>query len=129
MKTILKQGIAVNCKTEKEAKEFFKILHNDGYVWCSGESLLLYSHWEDYKEQTCYCIYLDDEISYCNISFYSNRDCYKVLPFIKWKKSLHTTITEHLIIGKKTIIKLSNGKVGVCNCYTKMSLTRLLALN
>ena len=195
MKTILKEGIAVNCKTKEEAKEFLAMLDKDGYSWGSS-SLNSHTNWEVHKENTCYCYkflgfgemgfadidcYKDDckvisftefknslkveskmrykvgdkvrvksaeEIRKYPKSFWGNyivistiyfniemfETCGKVLTIKKvyrsfyeveenrWRfddevlEDINTTISEHLIKGNKTIIKLSNGKVGTANC-------------
>jgi len=114
MKTILKEGIAVNCRTEEEAKELLAILDKDGYVWSSGRSLKK-TKW-DYREKTCYGLYLpciQGEVVYGLMGDFGG---YKIISFSDWKKSLQPTISEHLIRSNKTIIKLSNGKVGTANC-------------
>ncbi len=46
--------IAVHCKTEEEAKDFCKQMHEHGIKWWTGESCLDDNWWEEYRENTCY---------------------------------------------------------------------------
>lgn len=46
---------AVHCKTEKEAIDFCKQMHEHGMKWNSGHSYLGKTNWkDDYEEETCY---------------------------------------------------------------------------
>ena len=49
-----KNNIAVNCKTEEEAKDFCKQMHEHGMKWCNGESYLKNTNYNVYNEGTCY---------------------------------------------------------------------------
>lgn len=46
--------IAVNCKTEEEAKDFCKQMYKHGMEWASGRSYLSYTHYGVYRDKTCY---------------------------------------------------------------------------
>lgn len=46
----------VHTPTEAEAKELLSILHENGYKWCGGSSLIEDSEWDGYQEWTCYWI-------------------------------------------------------------------------
>lgn len=46
--------IAVNCKTEEEAKDFCKRMHEQGMKWCTGKSYMEKTNYEEYKGGTCY---------------------------------------------------------------------------
>lgn len=46
--------IAVNCKTEEEAKDFCKQMHEHGMKWCTGKSYMEKTNYEEYKGETCY---------------------------------------------------------------------------
>lgn len=46
--------IAVHCKTEEEAKDFCKQMHEHGMKWCSGESYLKETNYEFCEEEICY---------------------------------------------------------------------------
>lgn len=46
--------IAVHCKTEEEAKDFCKRMHEHGMKWRDGESYLECTGYERYLSKTCY---------------------------------------------------------------------------
>ena len=46
--------IAVHCKTEEEAKDLCKRMHEHGMKWCTGKSYMGKTNYEEYKEGTCY---------------------------------------------------------------------------
>lgn len=46
--------IAVNCKTEEEAVDFCKQMHEHGMKWNGGFSYLDYTNYRIYREGTCY---------------------------------------------------------------------------
>ena len=45
---------AMHCKTEEEAKEFCKVMHEAGRKWRNGEASLKYTNWGDCKGETVY---------------------------------------------------------------------------
>lgn len=45
--------IAVHCKTDEEAKDFCKQMHEHGMKWCNGESYLKNTNY-NVHEGTCY---------------------------------------------------------------------------
>lgn len=46
--------IAVHCKTEEEAIDFCKRMHEQGMEWCSGESYLKETNYRFCEEEICY---------------------------------------------------------------------------
>lgn len=46
--------IAVNCKTEEEAKDFCKQMHGQGMKWRTGDSYLENTNYNTHHEGTCY---------------------------------------------------------------------------
>lgn len=40
---------AMHCKTEKEAKEFCKVMHDAGREWCNGTSYIRNECWDVYE--------------------------------------------------------------------------------
>lgn len=46
--------IAVHCKTEEEAVDFCKQMHEHGMKWCNGESYLKNTKYNAHNEGTCY---------------------------------------------------------------------------
>ena len=49
--------IAVHCKTEEEAKDFCKQMHEHDMTWISGRWYLVYTYYEEYKDESCYTNY------------------------------------------------------------------------
>lgn len=54
MKTLLDKKTAIHCPTKELAEKVLKVLHEDGYVWQSRDSLLNKSNWEEYRSETVY---------------------------------------------------------------------------
>lgn len=48
------EKFAVHCKTEEEAKDFCKRMHEQGMKWCSGESYLEETNYKFCEEEMCY---------------------------------------------------------------------------
>lgn len=46
----------VNCQTEDEAKDFLSFMHENGYKWMAGNSLIEKNYWSESEDDTCYCI-------------------------------------------------------------------------
>ena len=46
--------VVVHCKTEEEAKDFCKQMHEHGMKWCNGESYLKNTNYNARNEGTCY---------------------------------------------------------------------------
>jgi hypothetical protein len=54
-----KQGkIAVNCRTEEDARAFLKECEDDGLKWASGDKPTLFNWWRSCRENTTYIFYL-----------------------------------------------------------------------
>lgn len=46
--------IVVHCKTEEEAKDFYRQMHEHGMRWCDDESFLKATEYAIHEEKTCY---------------------------------------------------------------------------
>lgn len=46
--------IAVHCKTEEEAIDFCKRMHEHEMKWCTGKSYMEKTNYKEYEERTCY---------------------------------------------------------------------------
>ena len=51
------KGVAIHCKTEKEAIECCNLADKLGLKWLSGKSFSKINFWEHYKEGTIYDFY------------------------------------------------------------------------
>lgn len=61
--------IAVHCKTEEEAEDFCKQMHEHGMKWSGGFSYLDYTNYRIYRERTCYIA----KGEYCFKNYYEKR--------------------------------------------------------
>lgn len=61
--------IAVHCKTEEEAVDFCKQMHEQGMKWRGEYSYLDYTNYYIYAESTCYTA----EGKYCHENYYKKR--------------------------------------------------------
>lgn len=59
------ENTVVHTPTEAEAEELLAILHENGYRWCGGYSLLEEIEWETYTADTCY--YISHYVEYGDI--------------------------------------------------------------
>lgn len=78
--------IAVHCKTDEEAKDFCKQMHEKGMKWCTGDSYLENTNYNVHNEGTCYY----------GIGEYSSRDFaekynYKIL---EWSDYMQKEFTK-----------------------------------
>lgn len=64
--------IAVHCKTEEEAKDFCRQMHEHGMKWCAGNSYMEKTNYKKYKGETCYVGFgVFSSYQYCNIEGYT----------------------------------------------------------
>lgn len=78
--------IAVHCKTEEEAIDFYKQMHEHGMKWRNGESYLKNTNYDMHNEGTCY--YGDGEWSPLDIAENYN---YKIL---EWSDYMQKEFTK-----------------------------------
>lgn len=108
--------IAVWCKTEEEARDFCKNLHENGSVWCDEDS----THWGAYGEQTCY-----DPTGYCDMDWFRKKN-YTIIPWsdymtvpTKSESNSKTTFTKSdlkdgdVILRRRGNVEIAIPSVGV----------------
>lgn len=78
--------IAVHCKTEEEAKDFCKQMHEHGLKWCSGASYIKTTKHDVYKDKICY--YAEGEYSSLE---YALEKYYKILEWSDYMKKEFTS--------------------------------------
>lgn len=78
--------IAVNCKTEEEAVDFCKQMHEHGMKWCGEYSYLDYTNYYIYAESTCYTA----EGKYCHENYYKKKG-YTIL---EWSDYMQKNFTK-----------------------------------
>lgn len=102
----------MHCKTEEEANDFCKYLHEHGRTWCTGEYYVDSNCWHSHGDETAYNF---NEGTYCDIYYYKTTN-YTIL---EWEDFMNHTFTkENLKTGD--IIKLSDGRIGVVNRHLEM---------
>lgn len=76
----LKEGMtSVHCKTVDQAKEFIKICYVNGINQRSSIVNMDKTHWNDYKERTCYRV-RGDALNYASYFHYESED-YEIITF------------------------------------------------
>lgn len=63
--------IAVHCRTEEQAIDFCRQMHEHGLTWNSGESYLKFTEWNVYKEKTVY----EGDGAFANLEYYTKNNC------------------------------------------------------
>lgn len=76
----------MHCKTEEEAVDFCKQMHEHGMKWCNGESYLKNTIYDMFNERTCY--YGDGK--YSSLDFAENNN-YKIL---EWSDYMQKEFTK-----------------------------------
>lgn len=103
--------VAINCETEEEAKELFKILKEYGVKWWGDVELNIdETHWNDYQENTYYEINTINELSY-SYNFYKNNN-YKIIKFKDIEFKRKKDMEKKLI----TLEELENKTKEINNC-------------
>ena len=100
--------IAVNCKTEEEAKDFCKRMHEHGMKWCTGKSYMEKTNYEEYKGETCYTGF-----GMFSSYWYYNSEGYKILEWSDYmqKKFTKADLKDGMVVeyndncfGKRLVI-------------------------
>ena len=89
--------IAVHCKTEEEAKDLCKQMHEHGMKWCNGESYLKNTNYMR-NEGTCY--YGSGEYSTCDFAEKYN---YKILEWSDYmqKKFTKADLKDGMVVEQR----------------------------
>lgn len=113
----------VHCKTEEEAKDFCKRMHEHGMKWRDGESYLECTEYGKHLSETCYTGYGEFE----SYDFYKERE-YKIL---EWSDYMDKEFTKadlrdgmvveqrngemYLVLAEEVVRKCGYNEM---NCYT-----------
>lgn len=95
--------IAVHCKTEEEANDFCKQMHEHGMEWRDGTSYLKNNIFISYKEEIAY----DTNGCCCNVDWYK-REGYRIL---EWSDYMSTEKTKEQTVQAFTKADLKDGMV------------------
>ena len=105
----------MHCKTEKEAEEFCKVMHEDGKTWSNRVQYIQDILWKVYLEDTCYDF---NKGMYCSESFFQEAN-YMIL---EWEDFRFTTAKEVLKVGY--VVELYNDrKYIVMQCEPNLIIT------
>lgn len=113
----------VHCKTEEEAKDFCKRMHEHGMKWRDGESYLECTEYGKHLSETCYTGYGE----FASYDFYKERE-YKILEWSDYmdKEFTKADLRDGMVVeqrnGEKYLV-LAEEVVRKCgynemNCYT-----------
>lgn len=113
----------VHCKTEEEAKDFCKRMHEHGMKWRDGESYLECTEYGKHLSETCYTGYGE----FASYDFYKERE-YKIL---EWSDYMDKEFTKadlrdgmvveqrngemYLVLAEEVVRKCGYNEM---NCYT-----------
>lgn len=95
--------IAVHCKTEEEANDFCKQMHEHGMEWRDGTSYLKNNIFISYKEEIAY----DTNGCCCNVDWYK-REGYRIL---EWSDYMSTEKAKEQAVQEFTKADLKDGMV------------------
>lgn len=96
--------VVMHCKTEEEAKDFCKVMHEAGKRWFSGLEYISTVRWSDYKENTCYFF---NEGVFDDLSDITQE--YKIL---EWSDYMNNHFTKSDLKNGDVIV-YRNGKVNI----------------
>lgn len=82
-----KGAYVMHCKTEEEAMDFCRVLHEAGMKWSNGNSYLVDSEWCDYTDRTCYNFNNNRK---CHIDWY--KDCGFII--LEWSDFMNNDFTK-----------------------------------
>lgn len=100
----LLKGKVVNCQTEEEAKEFLSFMHENGYKWVDGTSLIYMTCFSD-GVVTCYSTNnVNNNISYSDKALFKNKG-YEVITYQQFKQ----LINENNMETKEVKIQVPEG--------------------
>lgn len=89
---------AMHCKTEEEAKDFCRVMHEDGRKWdFTGDSFLDHSNWSNCGTATCYNF---NKGTYYNLDWYKKED----FTILEWEDFMEKQFTK---------ADLKDGMVGI----------------
>ncbi|HPQ79748.1 MAG TPA: hypothetical protein PLG47_04810, partial [Candidatus Dojkabacteria bacterium] len=83
-------SVGVLCKTEEDARNFLKKCYDNGITkWHSGDNLLSFTSWNEYKEKTVY-VYSDGSVGFGRVEYAAKTLGKKIIKY-PFKTKLDTT--------------------------------------
>ena len=133
--------IAVNCKTEEEAKDFCRQMHGQGMKWRNGESYLKNTNYYMHNEGMCY--YGDGEWSSLDIAENYN---YKILEWsdymqkeftkadlrdgmvVEYRDGDRRLVIDKYLIGKNAYYELSTYNENLEDRYPRLTIMKVFKI-
>ena len=75
----------VHTPTEAEAKKLLAILHENGYEWSDGKPLSKNLHWNQNRNETCYCLEYYKSVSFSDVKWFEV-NLYSILTLAEFKE-------------------------------------------
>jgi hypothetical protein len=83
---MLKHNMSIHCDTLEKSEKFIEYIKSQKYIW-HGFSLFGYTCWDNYKEDTCYCLSdSGNSIQYSGLDYFKENG-YEIIEFEKFMKS------------------------------------------
>lgn len=133
-------NVVINCESEKESKELFRILKEYGInEWADSNELNINNtYWDMYKNDTCYEIEFGKSLTYTDCWYYKEEafDDYEIIKFkdIDFKRSdikmiIKQVKLSNMIKEMEKYLEENGDKVvssiGTCNGYEDGTLFKL----
>lgn len=133
--------IAVNCKTEEEAIDFCKRMHEHGMKWCTGKSYMEKTNYEEYKGETCYVGFgMFLSYRYCNSegyeilewSDYMNKEFTKADlkdgMVVEYRDGDRRLVIDKYLIGKNAYYELSTYNENLEDRYPRLTIMKVFKI-
>ena len=112
----IEPNTAYRTLTRENYDDLMKEAERQGYKWASGSNPTKYNGFEEYESKTVICFHNDKCVPKCMTYMSFDRCKGNKIPEWHVKKKTEVTIVMHLIKDGKTVVKLSDGRVGVAFC-------------
>lgn len=107
--------VVMHCRTEEEAEDFCRVMHEAGKKWCDGSLYLNNTEWDNYEEETCYNFNIE---GFSCRKFYI-KEKYKIL---EWSNYMNDHFTKSDLKNGDVIV-YRNGKVNIVCVDTDTCIT------
>lgn len=133
--------IAVHCKTEEEAIDFCKRMHEHGMKWCTGKSYMEKTNYEEYKGETCYI-----RFGMFSSYRYYNSEGYEILEWsdymqkefakadlkdgmvVEYRDGDRRLVIDKYLIGKKALYELSTYNENLEDGYPGLTIMKVFKI-
>ena len=132
--------IAVHCKTEEEAVDFCKQMHEHGMEWNSGRSYLENTNYEDHREKTCYAAGSYEAYRYCKVGGYEilewsdymqkefTKADLKSGMVVEYRGGGRRLVIDKYLVGKDAHYELSEYNENLENGYPRLTIMKVFKI-